>query len=186
MNLMRPLLIGLAFGLTAALASAGFAQEGGKQEKKEKEQSGTKDTSKKEAAAKAEEPKKLVIAVKDLEAKGIAKSETSMIAEQICVEVAGLGRFDTSCAHDEQAILDHQGEREMLGIETQGDTPKARKQADRIITGDMGRVGKTLILNLSYQDARTGVVLGRKSVKIDGSADKLLPQLKSIVTELVR
>ncbi len=131
---------------------------------------------------------KMKIAVNELKALQVDPSIPQLLTNQICSELASMGKHDVVCADDIKMILKHQSELIKFGNCQDGDCLKQMGNllnADKFITGSVGKIGKVFVLNLNLLNAQTALVEKRTSQKVKGDIsgllDKINPSIKALL-----
>jgi hypothetical protein len=130
---------------------------------------------------------KIKVAVIDLKAKrGIDEMTVSSLTDLICTEIAALGKHTVIGRDDMQAMLEHVADKQLLEC----DDTKCLAQVggalgvQQLMTGNIGMIGTTYLINLKLIDIENVQVLNRISVEYKGDEAGLIGKLKSCVAEL--
>ena len=140
-------------------------------------------------AARAEDAEKVKIAVMELRAEaGIAAGVRDLLYERLLREVEKAGQHEVLGRTDIESMLGLEADRQKLGcfddsscIAEIGGALGVRY----MLTGNLGRIGESLLFNIKRIDVNQAKAVGRVSRRIKGGTDEqLLDALPSIVAEL--
>lgn len=121
---------------------------------------------------------------------GVSATEAKAISQSLESEVSALGLYEVISADSIAALLGLERQKQLLGCADEAASCIAELagalDVDRLLSGDLGRVGETVILNVSLLDARNGKLLARASrqARSASSLEPLLEQLRPVVYEL--
>jgi TolB-like protein len=137
--------------------------------------------------AQAQTQEKIKIAVIDLKAKrGIDEMTVSSLTDLICTEIAALGKHTVIGRDDMQAMLEHIADKQLLEC----DDTKCLAQVggalgvQQLMTGNIGMIGNTYLINLKLIDIENVEVLNRISEEYKGDEAGLIGKLKNCVATL--
>jgi TolB-like protein len=135
----------------------------------------------------AQAPEKIKIAVIDLKAKrGIDEMTVSSLTDLICTEIASTGKYSVIGRDDMQAMLEHIADKQLLEC----DDTKCLAQVggalgvQQLMSGNIGMIGNTYLINLKLIDIDNVVVLNRISQEYKGDEAGLIGKLKETVAGL--
>jgi TolB-like protein len=130
---------------------------------------------------------KIKVAVIDLKAKrGIDEMTVSSLTDLICTEIAALGKYTVIGRDDMQAMLEHIADKQLLEC----DDTKCLAQVggalgvQQLMTGNIGMIGTTYLINLKLIDIENVQVLNRISEEYKGDEAGLIGKLKDCVAVL--
>lgn len=133
------------------------------------------------------ESEKIKIAVIDLKAKrGIDEMTVSSLTDLICTEIASSGKYTVIGRDDMQAMLEHISDKQLLEC----DDTKCLAQVggalgvQRLLSGNIGMIGNTYLINLKLIDIDNVVVMNRISEEYKGDEAGLIGKIKETVAML--
>jgi len=133
--------------------------------------------------------KKLKVVVHELATQGgIPADNGATLSLQVCQELGTLNEFDVICTDELQAMAEMQQRKLDLNACGSDDCLKLigeLSQADRLITGTVGKLDKSTVLTLNMVDAATGKVLARASDKVNGGVDAIVDRIKPTLKKLI-
>ena len=133
----------------------------------------------------AQEPTK--IAVMDLQAKaGIDRMKTSTLTDVLCTHISNQGNYEVIGRDDMKAMLEHLADKQLLECD---DTKCLAKVGgalgvDLLLSGNIGMLGETYVINLKLIDIGNARVLKRISEKYMGGEAGLIDKLEVCVKSL--
>jgi TolB-like protein len=116
------------------------------------------------SSAHAAERQKL--AVLDLEAKGVDKATAQTVTEIVTVALKRLGVFDVISRQDIQQMLNFEESKQLVGCSSSSNCIAEIGGAlgvAKVITGSVGKLGNSYVLNLSLLDTKSAKVIERES-----------------------
>lgn len=127
------------------------------------------------------------IAVMDIKAKqGVNPQVTSSLTDLICTQIANIGTHEVIGRDDMQAILEHIADKQLLEC----DDTKCLAQVggalgvQQLLSGNIGMVGTTYLVNMKLIDIDNAKVLKRISREYAGNEAGLIQEVKNCVAEL--
>jgi PBP1b-binding outer membrane lipoprotein LpoB len=135
------------------------------------------------------EGEKIIVAVKNLVAKGVEDDAAALLTSQLCTELAKNVNYEVRCADDVRAVMRQRADTMMLGGEAdEAQLTKLDEESmikvDRLIEGQVGRVGDNVVMNLKVIDPKTGSVTSRISLSGDADPASLLKKLPEVVEKV--
>ena len=130
-------------------------------------------------AAAAKGPDHLKLAVLDLEAKGVEKSTAETLTDIVTVSLKKLGVFDVISRSDIQQMLNFEESKQLVGCTSNSSCIAEIGGAlgvARVVTGSVGKVGSSYVINLSLLDTKSAKVIERESRSVQGNLDKLVDE----------
>lgn len=141
------------------------------------------------AAAPAAPAKKIKFVVHELSTQGgIPSDNGATLSLQVCQELAALGDYDVICTDELRAMAEMQQRKLDLNACSSDECLKMigeLSQADRLVTGSVGKLDKSTVLSLNLVDAASGKVLARASDKVNGGIDAVLDRIKPTLKKLL-
>ncbi len=140
-------------------------------------------------AAAAKGPEHLKLAVLDLEAKGVEKSTAETLTDIVTVSLKKLGVFDVISRSDIQQMLNFEESKQLVGCTSNSSCIAEIGGAlgvARVVTGSVGKVGSSYVINLSLLDTKSAKVIERESRSVQGNLDKLVDETGNAARFLVR
>ena len=124
----------------------------------------------------AQTAKKTSAAIMDLEPKGVPETEVSALSDRLRTELFRTGTFDVMERGKMQDILREQGFQQSGACNTDACAVEVGQLigVEKIISGSLGKVGKTYTVNLRMIDVRTGRIERSVTEDYTGEIDKLL------------
>lgn len=125
-----------------------------------------------------------------VKANGITDVEKTAIADLLQSELVALGRYRVIAQNDLAVLLGLDRQKQLLGCADEGSSclgeVMGALDVDRLLVGDVSRIGDKLIVNLTLLDARgsTSISRGMRQVSAD-DIDALLEQLRPLLYEVV-
>ncbi len=135
----------------------------------------------------AKPPHKTTAAIVDLEAKGVSDIETSALSDRLRVEMFSTGAFDMMERSQMQEILKEQAFQQTGACNTDACAVEVGQLigVEKMISGSLGKVGKTYSVVLRLIDVKTGRVEQNVAHDHTGEIDKLLTTvMKSIAQKM--
>jgi hypothetical protein len=133
--------------------------------------------------------KKIKFVVHELATQGgIPADNGATLSLQVCQELAQLGDYDVICTDELRAMAEMQQRKLDLNACDSDNCLKMigeLSQADRLVTGSVGKLDKATVLNLNLVDAQSGKVLARASDKVNGGIDAILDRIKPTLKKLL-
>ena len=124
-------------------------------------------------------PRLPVVAISELDSKGVVASEVGVIAENIAVKLQQSGKFRIMERSQISQILREQNFQQSGACDGSECAVQIGKLLgiDRIVVGSVGRVGSTYSLNLRMVDVSTGEAVRTTARNRKGSIDDVLTDL---------
>ena len=141
------------------------------------------------SAMAAKGPERTKLAVLDLEAKGVEKSTAETLTDIVTVSLKKLGVFDVISRSDIQQMLNFEESKQLVGCTSNSSCLAEIGGAlgvARVVTGSVGKVGSSYVINLSLLDTKSARVIERESRTVQGSLDKLVDETGNAAKFLVR
>jgi len=132
---------------------------------------------------------RLKVAVLGLHAKGgITAEQADALGDLLANSVRDLGRFDVVAKNDIHSMVAFEQIKDKLGCDETTCLAEigGALGVDRVVSGNVTRIGRALLLNLRLINPRGMAVAGGVSRKITGGDDKLIDALPEAVAELFR
>jgi len=111
----------------------------------------------------AERPK---LAVLDMEAQGVEKATADTVTDIVTVSLKKLGVFDVISRADIQQMLNFEESKQLVGCTSSSNCIAEIGGAlgvARVVTGSVGKLGTSYVLNLSLLDTKTAKVIERET-----------------------
>lgn len=121
------------------------------------------------------------VAVMDLKAKsGIDQMTVSSLTDLVCTEIADLGKYEVIGRDDMATMLEHIADRQLLDCD---DTQCLAQVGgalgvNQLVSGNVGMVGKTYLINMKLIDIENAKVINRISEKYTGDEAGLIEMMK--------
>lgn len=124
----------------------------------------------------AQSARKTTVAILDLEPKGVPETEVSALSDRLRTELFRTGTFDAMERGKMQDILKEQGFQQSGACNTDACAVEVGQLigVEKMISGSLGRVGKTYTVNIRMIDVRTGRIERSVTEDYTGEIDKLL------------
>ncbi len=131
---------------------------------------------------------RIKLAVLDIADKGVGPALVQNLTDVITVTLGSLGVFDVLSRADMQQMVEFEQEKQMIGCTS--DTSCLAELGGALgvallISGSLGKVGQSYIINLALTDTRTVKVMAREQREVVGE-DKLTSEVQGAVRFLVR
>jgi TolB-like protein len=126
------------------------------------------------------------IAVMPLKAKRIQKDIVSIMDALLVSQVSRLGQFDVISAADIQAMLEAEGMKDALGCNevTCAAEIGGALNARSTLAGTVGKLGSTIVINLTLFDNEKMTALRRANVEVKNDEDLFAGAVRSVVGQL--
>ena len=137
----------------------------------------------------AEEPRIPLVAVTQLEAKGVSPSDASVLTDNISDELLKSGKVRVMERSQMDKILQEQGFQQSGTCDTSECAVQIGRLLgiERIVVGSVGKVGETYSLSIRMVDVGTGEVLASSRQNHRGAIDDVLQEVvPMVVQELTR
>jgi TolB-like protein len=124
----------------------------------------------------AQSARKTTVAILDLEPKGVPETEVSALSDRLRTELFRTGTFDAMERGKMQDILKEQGFQQSGACNTDACAVEVGQLigVEKMISGSLGKVGKTYTVNIRMIDVRTGRIERSVTEDYTGEIDKLL------------
>lgn len=131
---------------------------------------------------------RIKLAVLDLSGKGVSKDLSDNLTDVVAASLNRLGVFDVLSRTDIQRMLEFEQDKQMLGCES--DTSCLAEVGGALgvallVSGSIGKVGSSYMINLTLTDTATVTVRARESRQVN-SENELTSQLEATARFLVR
>ncbi len=124
----------------------------------------------------AQTARKTTVAILDLEPKGVPETEVSALSDRLRTELFRTGVFDAMERGKMQDILKEQGFQQSGACNTDACAMEVGQLigVEKMVSGSLGKVGKTYTVNIRMIDVRTGRIERSVTEDYTGEIDKLL------------
>jgi len=124
----------------------------------------------------AQTARKTTVAILDLEPKGVPETEVSALSDRLRTELFRTGTFDAMERGKMQDILKEQGFQQSGACNTDACAVEVGQLigVEKMVSGSLGKVGKTYTVNIRMIDVRTGRIERSVTEDYTGEIDKLL------------
>jgi TolB-like protein len=126
------------------------------------------------ASVEAHAAERQKLAVLDIEAKGVDKSTAETITDIVTVALKKLGVFDVISRADIQQMLNFEESKQLVGCSSSSNCIAEIGGAlgvAKVVTGSVGKLGQSYVLNLSLLDTKTAKVIERESREAKSQED---------------
>lgn len=142
-------------------------------------------------AARAEEPakEKKKVAVAELKVNGADPVLASVFVSKLCEEIFRGGKYESICPEDIKALAQFSQQRAIMGECESEECAKMLgevSKSDYIVTGELSKVDKTIMVNLTFRESASGKKLGSVLEKVPADLDDMLKKVPDIVKKLVK
>lgn len=134
----------------------------------------------------APSPRKKLL-VTDLVASGVEPRVTKAVTQLIATDIARRDNFDVISGEDLRRMIELESEREALGCTNDASClaeVAGALGAQRVVFGDITRLGSGFIVSLTLLDSTSATIVGRTSQQVEGE-DRLAVMVPSLVAELL-
>lgn len=123
---------------------------------------------------------RMKIAVLELEDKGIGGQVVSLLPGVVSKQLSSYGLFDIISREDIRRMLSNEQDKMMLGCDDAGCLAEigGALGAEAIVTGDVGKIGNKIIINLQRINIRDAKVEMRAERQFEGPPAKLLDEVR--------
>ena len=117
------------------------------------------------------------IAVMDFRAEGVEETLARNITDVVTVELKQFQGVSVISRQEIQAMLNFEGVKQGMGCDDEGCFAEIGNAlgVGYLVTGNVGKVEKTFLVNLKLLDIRKALIIGREQENFLGPADGLLP-----------
>jgi TolB-like protein len=124
----------------------------------------------------AQTARKTTVAIMDLEPKGVPETEVSALSDRLRTELFRTGVFDAMERGKMQDILKEQGFQQSGACNTDACAMEVGQLigVEKMVSGSLGKVGKTYTVNIRMIDVRTGRIERSVTEDYTGEIDRLL------------
>jgi hypothetical protein len=138
-------------------------------------------------AAQAPEPPRLRVLVMDLTTTGVEEETVRTTNGLIAVELGSVPGIDVVTGSDMKKLVELQAEKQTMGCDEATCLSEIAGALDAklVVFGDIGRLGKLLVVNLSLYDAEKAQAVGRASAQA-ATIEQLPDTLGPAVIDLVK
>lgn len=136
--------------------------------------------------AEAAPSSRVKLLVTDLAAAGVEERVSSAVTRLIATEIARRDAFDVISGEDLRRMVELEAEREAVGCTNDASClaeVAGALGAQRVVFGDVTRLGSALIVSLTLLDSQSASAIGRSSQKVAGE-DGLPTAVPVLVAEL--
>ena len=138
--------------------------------------------------ASAQETQSLMkIAVLDLGDKGVGGQVVSLVPSVITHQLSTYGLFDVLSREEIRKMLSHEQDKMLMGCDDASCMAEigGALGAEALVTGDLGKVGDKILINLQLIDIRNAKVIKRNSREVTGGPGQLLDEVRVATHGLV-
>jgi len=159
----------------------GGGTEGQKQEQKTEKKAQTA------PSTNASQQQQVSIAVLDLTGNGVSKEIAATITEAVLAEISKEKNIKAVGMADIRAMLSLEQEKQLLGCDDASCIAEigGALGVDRIVSGNIGKVGGTFVMQLKLINIKTAEVIRRVDRTVSGSEERLLSVARALAVELV-
>lgn len=141
------------------------------------------------AAAPAEPPPALRVALRPLEARGVEPALVSLVESSVCSEIGRQKGVDAICPEDLAAAAEMARTSAAFGNCAPDECLKqvdAMARADRTVTGEIGRAGEALLLTLTLWEGGGTRAAKKVTERLPADPAKLLDRVPGVARKLFR
>lgn len=122
-----------------------------------------------------------------LRAQGVQESLADTLTDLVIFELSRPKLADIVSDNDLTAALDHQAKQNLLGCDEDCMVNLARQlECSHIIHGSVGKLGQSMVLNLSVLDISDSSVISRQSQILQGTGQQWLPAIQLAANQILQ
>src|SRR5260221_2094406 len=123
------------------------------------------------------------LAVSELKVQGVEPNVAALAQSQLCAEIGNTDKVEVVCPDDIRAIAEIAKMNGMVGACSSDQCVKQLAEiskADQVLTGELSKVEKQLVMSLTLREAATGKVLTRVVERLPSDADGILKGITEV------
>ena len=134
-----------------------------------------------------DEGPKIKLAVLNLIPMGVKKGTAMLLTSAVVTELHRVGIFDIISKEEIGRLVEHMEDKQLLGCEEAECAVEigAAVKADKLVTGSVGKVEKTLLINLQLIDVKKGKVDNRVERQIPKKKKAAMQETKGAAKQLI-
>ena len=122
-----------------------------------------------------------------LRAQGVEESLAKTLTDLVIFELSRAKVADIVSDNDLTAALDHQAKQNLLGCDENCMVNLAKQlECTHIVHGSIGKLGPSMVLNVTILDISDSSVLGRQSQVLQGSGEQWLPAIQLTANQILQ